>query len=255
MKDLKYIITRKDKSQEVSKGAIFYEGEKVNIKRLDEKEEVDFRLITGAQEALDKVKEIHIGEIEKITMRDLNKFRNLEVLNLSGNITEIEGLEGLSKLRELRIDINEIREIKGLESLKNLEVLDLAQNKIREIKNLDALTNLTELNLIRNRIYKISGLENLRNLESLYISSNRIRCIEGLDNLEKLEILELRGNNITELRGLGNLKSLHTLSLENSGLFQNFTSDSFLGGFDGNGWARDPQRFVEFCRKKHNLSS
>lgn len=41
----------------------------------------------------------------------------------SHGITEIEGLEELTKLKKLRLFGNEIKKIKGLENLKNLEPL------------------------------------------------------------------------------------------------------------------------------------
>ncbi len=70
--------------------------------------------------------------------------------------------------------INDISDIKGLEHLTKLQELDLCSNRIKEIKGLEALTNLTRLDLSGNQIEEIKGLENLTNLEVLDLHGNRI---------------------------------------------------------------------------------
>ncbi|MFX1520481.1 MAG: leucine-rich repeat domain-containing protein, partial [Promethearchaeota archaeon] len=66
------------------------------------------------------------------------------------DISEIEGLESLTDLKELILDHNKIREIKGLDHLKNLKELDLRHNEITEIRGLENLTNLKKVYLSGN---------------------------------------------------------------------------------------------------------
>ncbi len=60
---------------------------------------------------------------------------------LYNRITEIKGLETLTKLRKLNLNNNDIEEIRGLDTLKKLKELNLSGNRIREIKGLDTLIN------------------------------------------------------------------------------------------------------------------
>lgn len=121
-----------------------------------------------------------------------NKFE----LTKSGitDMSEIEGLENLTFLRELNLKKNLITEIKGLEFLPNLEKLNLRKNKISEIKGLNTLTSLVKLNLSENQISEIKGLDNLKNLGLLDLDFNNISEIKGLENLTNLWRLWLRRN-------------------------------------------------------------
>lgn len=53
---------------------------------------------------------------------------------MQNRISKVEGLEGLTKLRNLELAANKIREIEGLETLTGLEELWLGKNKITELK-------------------------------------------------------------------------------------------------------------------------
>jgi len=147
----------------------------------------------------------------------LNSLKNLRLLDLSYNqITEIRDLENLKNLKWLCLNDNQIYEIKGLENLEKLEHLILNNNKISDIKGLEKLTNLVNLKLDYNKIIEIKGLENLRNLKFLNLNDNQISEIKGVKNLYNLTILELESNLITEIKGLENLKYLGDLNFYNN---------------------------------------
>lgn len=259
MKEIKYNYIKKDHSEKEDSKDFYYNGETIHFQdwesdeyvRIDIEEIKDFSKIEGPRKAIENVKELYVTA-DKLKLRGINKFKNLETAVLEGNITEIEGLNGLRHLRKLHLSKNKIREIKGLETLNNLEMLDLSANKINSIKGLDELSNLKDLNLNFNKIWKISGLDNLINLREMHLISNKICRIEGLDNLKNLGILELRDNYITKLSGLGNLESLGVLSLETKNVDCQFAGLDHLGGFDQHGWAVHPQKWVKYCKKKSN---
>jgi len=175
---------------------VSYNGEKFEVK--------DFKL-----ELSDKA-------IKDITdIEGLENLIKLKSLDLSKNqITEIIGLENLVNLKSLNFNNNQISEIKGLENLTDLSWIDLGRNQITEIKGLENLTKLRYLDLGGNKITEIKGLENPTDLTRLYLGGNQITEIKGLENLTKLTYLHFRGNQITEIKGLKKLTNLYELGLE-----------------------------------------
>ncbi len=83
-------------------------------------------------------------------------------LNLSGrNIEEIEGLEKLTKLKELNLSINKIKKLKGLENTKELKDLNASNNMIQTIEGI-RFPYIKSLNLSFNKISKMQNLGCLR---------------------------------------------------------------------------------------------
>jgi len=110
------------------------------------------------------------------------------------DISEIEGLDALSKLETLILENNQITEIKGLENLTNLEELNLNINLISEIKGLEKLTNLQTLYLNGNKITEIKNLDYLTNLETLCVNNNNFNDITGILQLKKLSYFQCVGD-------------------------------------------------------------
>ncbi|QYS85532.1 leucine-rich repeat domain-containing protein [Flavobacterium oreochromis] len=114
---------------------------------------------------------------DKLT--SLNKFENLEVLNLNNTILDsIEALGNLTNLKTLSLDETYLDQISGLDKLKKLEILSLLENDIPEIEGLEGLTNLRYLNLSKNPISKIEGLEGLKNIEIIHLGYTEITTVE-----------------------------------------------------------------------------
>ncbi len=164
----------------------------------------------------------------------LDSLRDLKDLDLSHNqISKIEGLENLENLKWLCLNDNQISQIKGLENLENLEHLILNNNQITEIKGIEKLTSLINLKLDYNQITEIKGLKHLRNLKFLNINDNQISEVEGLESLYNLRILDLKSNFITEIKGLEKLTNLVSLKLDNNQItkikgFKNLRNLKFL---------------------------
>ena len=66
---------------------------------------------------------------------------NLNNLGIT-NLSEIQNLEGVIKVKELSLRHNIIQRIENLDELKDLETLDLSYNQISEITGLENLVNL-----------------------------------------------------------------------------------------------------------------
>lgn len=159
-----------------------------------------------------KLSKRQIKDIDKV--QGLGRLSNLKILYLESNeITEIKGLEKLTKLQEIYMNKNKIKKIEGLEALKNLRMLDLRDNLIQEIRGIETLDKLQTLRLSKNRIQEISNLDHQKNLIRLYLSENKIKEIQGLDALGNLKELWMNKNEISEIKGLEYLKNLQELHL------------------------------------------
>ncbi|XP_056378227.1 leucine-rich repeat and coiled-coil domain-containing protein 1 isoform X2 [Hyla sarda] len=98
-------------------------------------------------------------------------------------------------LMSVNLHCNQISRIEGLSHLHRLRHLDLSSNLIFRIEGLDSLISLQSLNLSCNRLTSIEGLQNLLNLKKVNVSYNRIHDLSGyrdliLGNLPQLKALD-----------------------------------------------------------------
>nr|WP_312986143.1 cell wall-binding repeat-containing protein [Clostridioides sp.] len=139
-------------------------------------------------------------EEEKLTKENLARVTNLDASNQ--NITNIEGLQYCTSLKELQLSRNEISDISPLSELESLEELYLDNNEISDISQISELKSLRVLELSRNKISDISPLLKLESLEELYLENNKISDISSLSELESLNLLYLAKNEISDISSL-----------------------------------------------------
>lgn len=176
---------------------------------------------------------------------------NLKILEISGsNLSDINGIQQLTKLEELYIDHNFLEDISFLSGLTNLKILLLDNNPIKNFSCLESLTNLNKLKIGNSyrsfkyvedigsisfikRLFKlkfldlnqtslrdISNLKNLINLEELLLSWNNIDEIECLKSLYNLKTLNLAGNkSLKNIKPLQNLFKIETLNLSHTSIY------------------------------------
>ncbi|KAH0469075.1 hypothetical protein IEQ34_002307 [Dendrobium chrysotoxum] len=172
----------------------------------------------------------------------LSPFISLRVLNLSGNALVQITPGCLPKfLHMLNLSKNNISTIEGLRDLSRLRVLDLNYNRIARIGHDESKTPkfleeevvvvygfqvILSSNYINGDYGKGSMLEvkiveslaSCSSLKELYLAGNKISEVEGLHRLLKLSTLDLRFNKISTSKGLGqlaaNYDSLQAINLE-----------------------------------------
>ncbi|KAG7277331.1 hypothetical protein CRUP_005865, partial [Coryphaenoides rupestris] len=108
--------------------------------------------------------------ISNMANLQLSRLTNLKALFLQGNnISQVEGLEGLTRLRELVLDRNRIKALGegSLVGQSALLELHLAENRLRRLAHLEPLGQLRRLCLAANKLQDISELEKLEVLPSL----------------------------------------------------------------------------------------
>jgi hypothetical protein len=146
---------------------------------------------------LEQVKVLNLySRGEECELNLLDKFPNLEKLDLTTLEKQKIKLNDLEKLKILILFGSDFDGITSLENLPKLEELDLSNCNLSRVSKLDNLTNLKVLNLEENQIENIDGLENLKNLERLNLYDNEISDVSILNKLPKLREANLAGNKM-----------------------------------------------------------
>ncbi|XP_073005004.1 uncharacterized protein [Typha latifolia] len=163
---------------------------------------LDSRSIHGMELAYNYISNLNVSSssaqlsnLGLVAIPILGAFVGLRVLSLSGN-----SIGTLPKgLRKLNLSKNNISVIEGLKDLTRLRVLDLSYNRISRIGHgLASCSSLKELYLAGNKISEIEGLHRLLKLHIFDLHSNKISTSKGLGqlaaNYASLQVIILEGN-------------------------------------------------------------
>lgn len=176
----------------------------------------------------------------------LSNLTQLEELELDcSGLTSLKGLEGMIKLKKLRLQIDaglqDFSALKGLTAIEEFNVYNNSNNN-PWVQNLDMFSNMTQIRDFQfsaDGLENLDGLANMNNVERLYLYGNdgTYTNVDVLSNLTKVKDLYLPGtldyqmvdfsgiSNMTELTSLqtsagvksykpfANLKKLKTLNL------------------------------------------
>lgn len=175
-----------------------------------------------------------------ITKLDLEKFSNINQINLSYNhdLNSILVLEKLCSLLLLNCNGTEIESLPDLSAYPNLFSLNLANTKITNlsvskslkkltylsingslISNCDFLINLPRLhvlNISNTNIEELPDIASLVHLTSLNCNNLRIRTLPSLEKLCALKSLNISNTDMVSLEGIYFPSSLRSLSLEST---------------------------------------
>ena len=168
-----------------------------------------------------KLKKLIVTSSTMDTFPNLQKCKQLQVINFTGNkIGELNenSFSGLRNLAIINI-LQQTKEIKYIHentysNLPALIELDLSHVPLKKFPNLTGTSNLRKLNLPRCQIKDIPNelCSNLKNLLYFDISMNDIRVLPDLSNCRSLEILYLHTNRISKIdKQLKNLVKLQYL--------------------------------------------
>lgn len=130
----------------------------------------------------------------------LSAFVSLKALNLSGNaIVRISAGALPRGLHILNLSKNNISTIEGLRELTRLRVLDLSYNRILRIGHgLASCSSLKELYLAGNKISDVEGLHRLLKLNVLDLRFNKLSTTKSLGqlaaNYNSLQAISMEGN-------------------------------------------------------------
>jgi len=133
-----------------------------------------------------------------------------ELKNPTGELTKAD----YEKVTRMNLENNQLTDVKGLEKLTKLTWLRLYDNKLTSVKGLEKLTQLKVLWLYGNKLTDVKSLEKLTELRELYLGNNQLTSVKGLEKLTQLTRLSLADNQLTDVKGLEKLTQFLTLSLQ-----------------------------------------
>jgi Leucine-rich repeat (LRR) protein len=173
------------------------------------------------------------------SLHPLSTLQQLEVLHLGGQAcaaTSLQGLAGLSNLKELSLKSADLRRkhwdgyreaaipvedafglvsLAGIEGCSSLESLSLTDGPIPSLQPLRGLSNLKGLNLVCAKMTSLEGLD-MRSLRSLHLENcPSLIQLSGLEHFSTLEYLEMMiCHGVTSFQPLSQLgEGLKTLSV------------------------------------------
>ena len=214
-----------------------------NLKKLDASGQYISNL--GALASLGELTELQLADNELTTLSSLKKLTKLERLDVSGNEilvfgtagtlqnlqylnmadnpmkeTDLSGISGLARLKELNISGCGIASLNGI-SMESLSVLNVSNNKINSIETLAKAETLVNLNLSYNAITEAEALKTCINLQQLSLEGNPLEGLDWMETLTRLISVNLSCTNLTEedLAHMQNLKQLQTLDLSGNMIF------------------------------------
>ena len=91
----------------------------------------------------------------------------------------------VEKVTKLSLDRNQMTDVKGLEKLTKLKGLGLANNQLTSVQGLENLTQLDQLQLDNNQLTNVTGLKNLTQLVMLWLKNNPALTKAQIDELQK----------------------------------------------------------------------
>jgi internalin A len=122
-------------------------------------------------------------------------------------------------LTELNAQQNQLTDISGLERLTKLNYLSLANNSIVDVSALSACGNISELHLSNNQITDISSLRFLNKLMYFYFSFNQVQQLPQWNRDCSLVTIDGSNNLLTSLEPLSGLVALNNVYMDyNSGI-------------------------------------
>ena len=140
---------------------------------------------------------------------------------IAGNasISDLTGLQNLTALEWLDLEVNNITDVGPISGLVALERLDLAGNSISDVAPVRDLTQLTYLDLGENTaitdLGPVSGLTALIELGCYRCSVDDIAVVSGLT---ALTVLDLWANPVADISPVSGLTELVFLRLGNGGV-------------------------------------
>lgn len=154
------------------------------------------------------------GDIENFEfLSTLNCLKNLKIKTINADF-DAKSIEN-SMIEELDLEIwGGIKNINSISTLKKLKKLRIHCSKINDITFLSSLNFITRLDLSLNKITNAEVISHLKQLEHLSISQNKIETIEWAKNLKQLETLNLGWNRLKSIGPIHELRKIKYLTID-----------------------------------------
>jgi Leucine-rich repeat (LRR) protein len=159
-----------------------------------------------------------------LTKEQLQAVANQEVIVIpaGAKIQNLEPLEQMVKLKEVRFPDTQVFSLAPLSKLTRLETIDCSKNPISSLTPLKGMKNLKYLDCSNTLVNKLDALKSVPALETLNCSGSLVKSLAGLESSQKLEVLEIYNTKIWFLKSIEGLKGLKTLKCYNTKIMKMF---------------------------------
>jgi len=186
-----------------------YPSEALEILAVDEINISDFVKATIARKLNKKPEDIISDDYTRVTELDLS----------NSNISDLEPIKGLIKLRELFLHYTSVSNLEPLKNLTNLIRFGVNNTLVSDLKPLTNLTDLQALDLDSTQVSDLTPLKDLNSLQRLYLRNTKVSDINPLAGIINLQVLFLHHTSISNLEPLKNLTKLIRLGINNTPVY------------------------------------
>ncbi len=145
------------------------------------------------------------------TWRKLHPRSHLSLVDKG--LTDLTPLSGLTNLRRLYLDYNDVDDLSPLADLTRLQVLWLDDNALTDLSAVAGMTHLLWLQAGDNPLSDLGPLSSLVHLRRLWLGGDAITDVSALAGLTRLHKLHLAVNQIEDLSPLAGMTRLETVYL------------------------------------------
>ncbi len=158
------------------------------------------------KEALAEIESLYIWEQKILTLKGIEYLPNLEIFSTDvNNLTSIEEIVLLKKLRQFRIGSGFVKTLPNLGNMPALTELSITGNLISDIAPISGAESLTFVDLSGNRITSIAPLKDTHRLKALILNGNCITdYYTASDNKELISALEFSNHKYKDILALEN---------------------------------------------------
>lgn len=172
-------------------------------------------------EKLINLKKIFINSDYLRNIAPLANLKNLEVISISCNASNLMAIKELSKLKQLYFYSPSFDGY--LDSLKDLNKLEYLMIPTQN-GNFDPLKNLANLQYLHlgahkygyNAARNLEALKSLNNLVYLYVESNKLENLQGIEQCIKLKSLIIHAPMLTNIQAISSLKGLEYVKIQSN---------------------------------------
>lgn len=150
----------------------------------------------------------------------LSDTNNLECLNFNGVKSKkfsLNGLQGLKKLRFLKIANSGIKNLNELKSLLNLKCVEfIGENQLKSTEGIENSSELYSIIFSNCGITDSKSLKDLNNLKEVsFYNCKNLESLEGLENSLNLLKINIENTSIKNLNPLINTKKILSIHASN----------------------------------------
>lgn len=156
-----------------------------------------------------RTKGIRIGNLDEEKARSLLRFKDLESLDIvTCDISNIDFLKYLPKLKYLTIDVRSIKDLSPIGNCTELQNLKLIGNEYGDLQFLSNCTKINHLEMYGKEYEDLQFLESLDSLKWLTISGSGLKDIEPLRQNNSIELIEIYSNDLEDISALRGKKKI-----------------------------------------------